>query len=192
VAGRPEARPAAVEQEWLTLGEAARFLGVAQSTIRKWSDHGRLAAFYTPGGHRRFRRAELEAFVERSAPIGQRARRLVLVIDDDAALRQLVRAAFELAGYAVAEAGSGEQALQAIAEQPPELVLLDLVMPGVEGWQLLRELDERHGSIPVIVFSGKVEREQEAEAAEQGARGFVGKPFDPDELLERARKLAPA
>jgi excisionase family DNA binding protein len=57
-----------VETDWLTLGEAARFLGVAQSTIRKWSDDGRVPAFYTPGGHRRFRRAELEAFIAQSGP----------------------------------------------------------------------------------------------------------------------------
>ncbi len=190
---RPEARrAAAVEQEWLTLGQAAKFLGVAQSTIRKWSDQGRLPAFYTPGGHRRFRRAELELFIERSRPGGGRARPLVLVIDDDAGLRELVRVTFELGGYAVGEAGSREQALSAIAEQAPDLVLLDLVMPGVDGWQLLRELQERHGSIPVIVFSGKVDQTAAAEAAEHGADGFVGKPFDPDDLLERARKLVSA
>ena len=66
---RPVARRAsAVESEWLTLGQAARYLGVAQSTIRKWSDNGRVRAFYTPGGHRRFRRTDLEAFIETSGP----------------------------------------------------------------------------------------------------------------------------
>ena len=53
------------DSEWLTLGQAARFLGVAQSTIRKWSDQGRVPAFYTPGGHRRYKRGDLEAFLER-------------------------------------------------------------------------------------------------------------------------------
>ena len=56
------------DPEWLTLGQAARFLGVAESTMRKWSDDARLPAFYTPGGHRRFRRVDLVAFVERSGP----------------------------------------------------------------------------------------------------------------------------
>ena len=55
------------EPEWLTLGQAARFLGVAQSTIRKWSDQGVVPAFHTHGGHRRFRRGDLEAFLVRSA-----------------------------------------------------------------------------------------------------------------------------
>jgi excisionase family DNA binding protein len=57
-----------IESDWLTLGQAARYLGVAQSTIRKWSDEGKVSAFYTPGGHRRFRRADLEEFIARSRP----------------------------------------------------------------------------------------------------------------------------
>ena len=64
----------------------------------------------------------------------------------------------EEAGYAVGEAESGEQALAAIADERPALVLLDVVMPGVDGWQLLRRLEERHGSIPVIMFSGQVDQ----------------------------------
>src|ERR1044072_8090571 len=56
------------EPDWLTLGQAAKYLGVAQSTIRKWSDQGRVPAFYTPGGHRRYRRGDLDAFLERSGP----------------------------------------------------------------------------------------------------------------------------
>ena len=53
--------------DWLTLGQAATYLGVAQSTIRKWSDGGRLPAFYTPGGHRRFRQGDLDKFLGSSA-----------------------------------------------------------------------------------------------------------------------------
>ena len=68
---RPEGRrPPASEPDWLTLGQAAKYLGVAQSTIRKWSDQGRVPAFYTPGGHRRYRRGDLETFLERSVPVG--------------------------------------------------------------------------------------------------------------------------
>ena len=79
------------ESEWLTLGQAARFLGVAQSTIRKWSDQGRVPAFYTPGGHRRYRRADLESFLDRSGPGGRpKAGPLVLLVDDDDKVRELV------------------------------------------------------------------------------------------------------
>jgi excisionase family DNA binding protein len=182
----------AVEPEWLTLGQAARFLGVAQSTIRKWSDQGRLPAFYTPGGHRRFRRSDLEEFVEHSGPGGQRrGGPIVLVVDDDPALREYLRVSLESAGYSVHEAESGERALAAIADRAPDLVLLDVVMPGLDGWQLLRQLEERHGSIPVIMFSGQVDERSAVEAAGRGARGFLGKPFDPEELIARAKQLVP-
>ncbi len=185
-------RAGTVEPEWLTLGQAAKFLGVAQSTIRKWSDQGRVPAFYTPGGHRRYRRHDLEAFVDRSGPGGRNTGGpLVLVVDDDARLREYIQVNLELAGYAVAQAENGQQALAAIDDQAPDLVLLDLVMPGIDGWQLLQQLQERHGAIPVIMFSGKVDEGAAVEAAENGARGFLGKPFDPEELLARAKQLVP-
>ena len=179
------------DSEWLTLGQAARFLGVAQSTIRKWSDQGRVPAFYTPGGHRRYRRADLEAFLDRSGPGGSTAGPLVLVVVDDARIREYVRVNLEMEGYTVREAASADEALAAIEDQAPELVLLDVVMPGVDGWQMLQKLQERHGSIPVIMFSGQVDERSAGEAEERGARGFVGKPFDPQELLSRAKALVP-
>ncbi|HEY3921523.1 MAG TPA: response regulator [Gaiellaceae bacterium] len=184
-------RPTSGEPEWLTLGQAAKFLGVAQSTIRKWSDQGRVPAFYTPGGHRRYRRRDLELFVDRSGPAGKPGGPLVLVVDDDSRLREFMRVNLELEGYTVREAESADTAFAAIENQAPDLVLLDVVMPGVDGWGLLQKLQERHGSIPVIMFSGQLDEQQAAQAEERGARGFVGKPFDPQELLARAKALVP-
>src|SRR5258705_12951277 len=100
------------ESEWPTLGQAAPFLGVAQSTIRKWSDNGRVPAFYTPGGHRRYRRADLEAFLDRSGPGGRpRSGPLVLLVDDDDKVRELVRVNLAFEGYIVPEAGSAQEGL---------------------------------------------------------------------------------
>ena len=186
-----ERRAPAGEPDWLTLGQAAKFLGVAQSTIRKWSDQGRVPAFYTPGGHRRYRRHDLEAFLDRSGPGGRKAGPLVLVVDDDERIREFVRANLELEGYSVREAGSADEALEAIDDQAPELVLLDVVMPGTDGWQMLQRMQERHGSIPVIMFSGQVDESSAGDAEERGARAFVGKPFDPQELIDRAKQLVP-
>jgi excisionase family DNA binding protein len=188
----PGRRASTTEPDWLTLGQAAKFLGVAQSTIRKWSDQGRVPAFYTPGGHRRYRRRDLEAFLERSGPGGRKSGPLVLVVDDDEHLRELVRLSLIAEGYAVREAGGGDEALAAIEDQAPDLVLLDVVMPEVDGWQLLTRMQERHGSIPVIMFSGQVDEASAGRAVEQGASGFIGKPFDPAQLVERAKQLVPA
>ncbi len=166
----PAKRSSGGDPDWLTLGQAARFLGVAQSTIRKWSDQGRVPAFYTPGRHRRFLRSDLEAFVDRSGPEGAGHGPLVLVVDDNAALRALVRVNLEDEGYSVREAGGAEEALAAVDDQAPELVLLDVVLPGTDGWELLKRLQERHGSIPVIMFSGQVDASRDRRGRARRAR----------------------
>lgn len=195
---RPESGPRRVpssEPDWLTLGQAAKYLGVAQSTIRKWSDLGRLPAFYTPGGHRRYRRRDLDIFLERSGPGGrQKSGPLVLIVDDDPGLRSFVKASLELEGYSVREAGSAEEGLAALEEGAPDLILLDVMMPQVDGWEMLRRVQERHGvgSIPVLMFSGKVDEAAAAEARDRGASGFIGKPFDPQQLIESAKQMLPS
>src|SRR3954447_18754765 len=112
--GSGQRRPAGSDTEWMTLGQAAKYLGVAQSTIRKWSDLGRVPAFYTPGGHRRYRRSDLEAFIDRSGPGGTDSGPVVLVVDEDARGREFVRVNPELEGYAVREAERAEEALAVI------------------------------------------------------------------------------
>ena len=187
-------RAPANEPDWLTLGQAAKYLGVAQSTIRKWSDVGKVPAFYTPGGHRRYRRSDLDAFLERSGPGAKdKTGPVVLVVDDDAGVREFVRANLELEGYLVREAASAAEGLTALEQEPPDLILLDVMMPEVDGWEMLRQVQERFGvgAIPVIVFSGQVEERAVDVAESRGARGFLGKPFDPQRLIDQAKQILP-
>ncbi|HWG54917.1 MAG TPA: response regulator [Gaiellaceae bacterium] len=185
------------EPEWLTLGQAARYLGVAQSTMRKWSDVGRVSAFYTPGGHRRYKRADLDQFLDRSGRTGGGGGvvdgPLVLIVDDDDRIREYVRVNLEAEGYIVREAANAEEGLAALDEEPPDLILLDVMMPRVDGWEMLRRVQERHGvgSIPVIMFSGKVDDRSADEATARGAQGFIGKPFDPRALIDSTKQLLP-
>jgi excisionase family DNA binding protein len=182
------------EPDWLTLGQAAKYLGVAQSTIRKWSDQGRVPAFYTPGGHRRYKRADLDAFLERSGPSGTTSGGpVVLVVDDDERLREYVRVNLEMEGYSVREAGNAEEGLRVLEESTPDLVLLDVMMPEVDGWEMLRRVQERHGvgAIPVIMFSGQIEEQAAGEATSRGAQGFIGKPFNPQQLIDQTKQLLP-
>ena len=188
----PGRQPPLGETDWLTLGQAARYLGVAQSTIRKWSDSGRLRAFKTPGGHRRYRRADLDDFLEGSAP-ESRSGPVVLIVDDDERLREYVRVNLEMEGYTIHEAASADDGMRVLDELRPDLVLLDVMMPSVDGWEMLRLMHERHGvgSIPVVMFSGKVDPRAADQAAERGAQGFIGKPFDPNELIAQTKQLLP-
>jgi excisionase family DNA binding protein len=191
VGGRARRQPGNDATDWLTLGQAAKYLGVAQSTIRKWSDQGRLPAFYTPGGHRRYRRRDLDAFVSGSGTGARmRGNPLVLIVDDDERIREFVRVNLEMDGYVVREAANAEEGLAALEVEPPDLILLDVMMPGVDGWEMLRRMQERHGmgSIPVIMFSGQVESSDD-DAVARGAQGFLGKPFNPQDLITRTKEL---
>ena len=80
-----------------------------------------------------------------------------------------------------------------LEDEPPALILLDVMMPKVDGWEMLRRVQERHGvdAIPVIMFSGKVDEESADEASARGAKGFIGKPFDPRQLIESTKQLLP-
>ena len=185
------------EPDWLTLGQAARHLGVAQSTIRKWSDSGRVPAFYTPGGHRRYRRTDLDSFLAKSGGSQPRAvngrPRTILIVDDDARIREFVRVNLEMEGYAVREAANAEEGLAALDEESPDLILLDVMMPQMDGWEMLKRVQERHGvgSIPVIMFSGKLDEQDLKGAGSRGAQGFIGKPFNPQQLIESTKQLLP-
>jgi CheY-like chemotaxis protein len=104
-------------------------------------------------------------------------------------VRALLRATFESDGYRVCEAPGARDGLAALAGETPDLVLLDVMMPEMDGWEMLQRIQRQHGrSVPVVMFSGTVE-EAAAEAESRGASGFVGKPFDPAELLEQARRI---
>jgi excisionase family DNA binding protein len=185
-------RESAREPEWLTLGQAARYLGVAQSTIRKWSDSGRVRVYKTPGRHRRYRRDDLDAFLERSGPEARRGP-VVLIVDDDDRLREYVRVNLEMEGYTVREAGSAEEGMRVLDDARPDLILLDVMMPEVDGWEMLQRVHDRHGvgAVPVVMFSGKVDERAAGEAVERGAQGFIGKPFDPRELIAQTKQLLP-
>ncbi len=182
------------QPEWFTLGQAATYLGVAQSTMRKWTDSGRVSSFKTPGGHRRYRRDDLDQFLDRSASSGPAPTGpLVLIVDDDVKLREYVRVNLEAEGYVVREAGSAGEGLEALDVEPPDLILLDVMMPQVDGWEMLSRVQEKHGvgAIPVIMFSGKVDERSATDARVHGALGFIGKPFDPRALIESTKQLLP-
>ena len=182
--------------EWLTLGEAARYLGVAQSTVRKWADMGRIETFKTPGGHRRFRREDLDHFMQGASgeklPQSRRGGTpLVLIVDDDAEVRAVIRECLVKEGFDVAEGANAQQGIDKINERIPDLMMLDVSMPGIDGWEMLRRVREKLDvkDLPVVIFSGKIEEEELGHATDRGAQGYLRKPFDPLKLVAQAKAL---
>ena len=111
---------------------------------------------------------------------------LVLLIEDEPPIRRFLRASLSAAGYRVAEAASGEEGLRAAAAQPPDLVILDLGLPGLDGQDVLRRLREWL-SAPVVVLSARDQEKQKVEALDAGADDYLTKPFGVGELLARMR-----
>jgi DNA-binding response OmpR family regulator len=108
--------------------------------------------------------------------------RRVLVVDDDADLVTMVEILLDEAGYRVDTAYDGQQALDRVALEMPDLILLDMKMPGMDGWSFAREFHARHDNhAPIIVFTAAEDARQRAE--EIGARSFIGKPFEIDDLI---------
>jgi DNA-binding response OmpR family regulator len=110
--------------------------------------------------------------------------RTVLVVDDDAAVRALCRVNLEQAGFQVIEASDGEEALDRVHETRPDLILLDILMPGVSGWQVAADLlnDRSTDQIPIVFISALTQGQDRLRAYGMGAAGYVTKPFDPTTL----------
>lgn len=117
-------------------------------------------------------------------------RSAILVVDDDSHFRKLMTTVLERAGYSTVEAATGEEAVEAAQRERPALVLLDVKLPGIHGYEVCRELKETYGSdLPVFLISGeRTEAFDLAAGLLIGADESLAKPVDPDELLARVRK----
>lgn len=113
----------------------------------------------------------------------------VLVVDDDNGLQDTLQSLLEMEGYDVAVAGDGLEALQQLNHVKPSLILLDLMMPRMNGYEFARELQRRglRSEIPIIVLTADRRARQKAE--ELGADAFLAKPFDVNELLDKVERL---
>jgi two-component system KDP operon response regulator KdpE len=111
-----------------------------------------------------------------------------LVVDDDPKIRKLIRVNLEPRGYIVQEAVDGSEAIKAIEDQAPDLLLLDLVMPGLDGIDVCTWVRKR-SDLPIIVLSAHDDEERKVQALDAGADDYVSKPFGYEELLARVRAV---
>ncbi|HEY8382392.1 MAG TPA: response regulator [Microvirga sp.] len=119
---------------------------------------------------------------------------VIVIADDDALLRSLVEFKLKARGYRVVTAGDGDEALAAIARDKPALVVLDAMMPGPDGFEVLRRMKNEMGlaATPVVMLTARKQESDIVGALQLGASDYLVKPFIPEELAMRIARLIPS
>lgn len=115
-------------------------------------------------------------------------KRTILVVDDDQGLRELIRINLEHEGYGVIQAGNGIQCVSAVREQRPDMVLLDVMMPEMDGLEACRQVRE-FSQLPILMLTARTQSEDVITGLDRGADDYLLKPFNMDELSARIRAL---
>jgi excisionase family DNA binding protein len=177
------------DKPYLTPLEVAQWMMVSPITVRGWAQRGLLPAEVTPGGHRRFRREEVERFARRWNPAGNRGPLRILIVDDDSLVVDFLRELLsdDEQPTVVESAADGFEAGIKVQSFAPDVVLLDLMMPGIKGTEVCRQIKQmpRHAELRVIAMSGYLNPENEAELLAAGAECCLSKPIDMALLLRR-------
>ena len=119
------------------------------------------------------------------------AGKTVLIVDDEAPIREMIAVALEMAGYRYIEASNGQDALNIITDQKPDMVLLDWMLPGTSGLELARRLKQNEDTkeLPIILLTAKGEEDDKVQGLDVGADDYITKPFSPRELVVRLKTV---
>ena len=178
-----------------TTFKIAKMLDVYPSTIANWIDEGKLAAFNTPGGHRRVLEPDLIAFIKKHnmpLPAGLAAEEVkILVVDDDPTILELVTSflSSKKKGYQIFTAADGFEAGRLLGQHDPQLVILDLKLPGIDGFDVCRQIKDQHIRTKVLAITGYDNEENRQRIVKAGADGYLGKPFRMAKFLEECERL---
>jgi DNA-binding response OmpR family regulator len=115
----------------------------------------------------------------------------ILIVDDEPDVLKMIAFRVKKAGYEIATAFDGEKALEAVSKDRPDLILLDLRLPRIDGWEVCRRLkaDEKFSSIPIVILSASVSSLNSDKTKELEAEDYLLKPFEPVVLLEKIKNL---
>ncbi len=145
----------------------------------------------TPARVPRHRLTEVTEVTEVTDVTGSEDSKHILIVDDQADILEMTAMILSGAGYVVSRASSGMQALDHLATQRCDLVLLDINMPEMDGWETLRLIraDQDLTDLPVVMFSVKGEFRDKITGLQEGALDYITKPFEVDQLLYRVRRI---
>ena len=115
----------------------------------------------------------------------------ILIVDDESAIRLVCRLNLDSVGFQTLEAADGETALALARSELPDLILLDVMLPGINGWGVAEALaaSPETSEIPILFLSARADRADEARGHEAGGLGYITKPFDPEHMIARVRDV---
>jgi len=180
----------------ISVTEAAKLCKVTRMTIWRWIRSGQLNAGATAGGHFRVKRADLDRFFEsREMAAQSRKERAeackILIVDDDSSIRRLLGEMLAREGYDLDYAGDGFEAGIKMVKFDPDLMILDLYMPEMNGFEVCRRLKENSdtSAIKIIAISGYDTKENETRILDCGADLFFAKPLEKRVLVRGVQRL---
>ncbi|MBI2608079.1 MAG: response regulator [Deltaproteobacteria bacterium] len=118
----------------------------------------------------------------------------VLLVDDEKDFREIMRPVLEVEGWEVIEASCGKEALEKVKQERPNIIILDVMMPTLDGFTICKELktDEKYKNIPIILLTVKFGKADHERGIEVGADAYITKPFETDELIKQIKSLLQA
>ncbi len=171
--------------EILTISEAAEYLGVFRLTIRNWEKKGKLKCFRTLGGHRRFKKSDLDAIVHGTDSQQKEKHRHIniLIVDDEKMVQELLSKFLKGRGYNTLLASNGKEALAKAQENDVHLAIVDIKMPGlIDGLQVLKNIKKLKADTQVIIITGFGTEKTRDLSNRLGAYAYVEKPFDLEDM----------
>ena len=183
------------ERNYTTI-DIAKLLDVTQKTVARWIDAGKLDAFVTPGGHRRVYAGVLAEFLKKHKmhlppELEAMDKTRVLVVDDQASIvKAIVRFLNKEADkYDISTAADGFQAGQAISDHNPQLVILDIKLPGIDGFKVCESIRKRNKDTKILAITGYDTPENKKKIMACGANAYLPKPFEMKKLDKVIKRL---
>jgi len=180
-------------RKYVSIPEAAKMCGVGRTTMWKWVKSGDMNAMVTPGGHHRILSEDIERFIQTHAmPIFDDTRRkTILIVDDDPAVRSFLKKRLTREGWHAETAADGFQAGVKLSTLRPDLVILDLVMPGMDGFEVcsLIKRDRSLNHTKILALTGHHTSENKGRIMAAGADDCLSKSDDNASLMSRILEL---
>jgi excisionase family DNA binding protein len=184
-----------VENDFYTIPQAATICAVCRTTMWRWVKSGKLESFLTPGGHSKIRKEDLKAFIKermQHLSISESSQKnKILIVDDDPGIQKLLSKMLSYNGYQIELASDGFEAGIKTIQFKPDLMILDLIMPGMDGFEVCKHIKGNPSTshIKVLAYTGYDTKENRDRILQAGADGFMAKPVSKDTLLNKVQKL---